>query len=67
MSYLISYDNMPSGLGVTFSAKYVTAEDKKTLDAIPEVGVKKSDGSILFKGDDLSKCPLEIHCLFQEG
>ena len=67
MSYQISYLNKFDGVNVSFTAKYVPAKGIDADGAIPNVPVKKADQSELFKGDDLSKLPLELHCAFQEG
>lgn len=71
MSYMLSYGGgfNPSGgnMNISFSAKYVTAKDIEADGPIAAVPVQKADHSELFKGDDLSKLPLEISCLFQEG
>ena len=63
MSYLFSYD----GMNISFTAKYVTAKDIEALGHIPTARVQKADHSELFRGDDLSKLPLELRCHFQEG
>jgi hypothetical protein len=55
------------GLNVSFAAKYVTAENIKTMRSVVAAPVKTADGPMLFKGDDMSGLPLEISCLFQEG
>jgi hypothetical protein len=71
MSYMLSYGggfNPPGGsMKISFSAKYVTAKDVETDGPILAAPVQKADHSELFKGDDLSKLPIEIRCLFQEG
>jgi hypothetical protein len=59
--------NNVDGLNVSFKAKYVSAEDMATEGLIPTAPVLKADRSPLFKGDDLSSLPLEIHCGFQEN
>jgi len=63
MSYMLSY----AGMNISFTAKYVTAKDIEADGHIPAARVQKSDRSELFRGDDLSNLPLEIHCFFQEG
>jgi hypothetical protein len=67
MRYLVSYLNGYDGINVSFTARYVSAEDHKTLDAIPAAPVQKADRSVLFKGDDLSRLHFETSCSFQEG
>lgn len=62
MSYMLSYP----GMNVSFKAKYVAAKNVETEGHIPAAPVRKADGTILFKGDDLSNLPLEVRCLFQE-
>jgi hypothetical protein len=56
-----------SGMNVSFEVKYVSAQDAKTLEAIPVAPVQKTDRSMLFKGDDQRELPLAISCGFQEG
>jgi hypothetical protein len=63
MSYMFSYP----GMNISFTAKYVAAKDIDADGPIPAAQVRRADGSILFKGDDLKNYPLEISCLFQEG
>ncbi len=60
---MLSYD----GMSISFKAKYVSAKDIEAEGPIPAAPVQKADHSDLFEGDDLSKLPLEIRCLFQEG
>ncbi len=47
--------------------KYVSAEDMKAEGPIPTAPVQKADRPPRFKGDDLSKFPVEIDCGFQEN
>jgi hypothetical protein len=67
MSYNLSYVNKYDSIGISFTAKYVTAKDIDADGPIPSAPVRKADHSILFKGDDQKKYPLEIKCVFQEG
>lgn len=67
MTYLLSYVQHYDGINVSFTAKYVSEKDAKTLDSTPTAPVRKADHSELFKGDDQSELPLEIVCSFQEG
>src|SRR5439155_21003765 len=56
MRYMLSYDDM----SISFRAKYVTVKDIEAYGRIPAAPVEKADHSELFKGDDLSRLPLEI-------
>lgn len=67
MSYLISYINRYDGVNVAFSAKVVPSEKVNASPPIPTVPVRKADKSIFLKGDDQSKLPVKLDCLFQEG
>lgn len=69
MSYMLTYGGnfSPSGMNISFRARYVTAKDMPTDGPVPAAPVRKADRSELFKGDDLSNLPLEILCDFQEG
>jgi hypothetical protein len=67
MQYMLSYVNNFDGINVSFKAKYVKVEDMAAEGPIPAAPVLKADRSPLFKGDDLSRLPLEIHCGFQEN
>ena len=62
MTYMRSYD----GLNVSFTAEYVPAKEIDANGPIPTAPVNKADQSELFKGDDSSKLPLKLRCLFQE-
>jgi hypothetical protein len=66
MQYMLSYVNNSDGINVSFKAKYVMAEDMKAEGPIPTAPVQKADRSPLFRGDDLSNFPVEIHCGFQD-
>ena len=68
MSYLLTYvgKSSPSGMNISFRARYVTAKDIEADGPILAAPVRKADRSDLFKGDDLSTLPLEIRCGFQE-
>ena len=66
MQYMLSYVNIFDGINVSFIAKYETADAMKAEGPIPTAPVQKADRSPLFKGDDLSSFPVEIHCGFQE-
>jgi hypothetical protein len=67
MQYMLSYVNNADGINVSFKAKYVSAQEMAAEGFIPTAPVQKADRAPLFKGDDLSKFPLEIHCGFQEN
>ena len=71
MVYTLSYGGGSSdsreNMNISFRAKYVTAKDIQADGTIPVAPVQKADHSELFKGDDLSSLPLDIHCGFQEG
>ncbi len=69
MSYMLTYGGnlSPSSMNISFRARYVTAKDIEADGPVPAAPVQKPDRSKLFKGDDLSKFPLEIRCGFQEG
>jgi hypothetical protein len=67
MHYLLSFNNMPVGLNVGFTAKYVGAESLKSPETVPTPPVQKADGSVLFTGDNAAGLPIKIHCSFQEN
>jgi hypothetical protein len=67
MTYQVSYLNNFDGMNVSFKAKYMPAKEIDADGPIPNAPVKKTDQSELFKGDDPSKFPLELRCMFQEG
>jgi len=67
MTYIQNYNNKYDGIGISFTAKYVTSKDIDADGPIPAAPVRKADRSMFFKGDDLKNYPLEISCLFQEG
>jgi len=69
MGYQLSFFGRSggSGMNVSFTVKYVSAKDAKILGAIPVAPVQKTDGSVLFKGDDQRGLPVGIACGFQEG
>jgi hypothetical protein len=67
MTYQVSYLNNFDSMNVSFKAKYMPAKEIDADGPIPNAPVKKTDQSELFKGDDPSKFPLELRCMFQEG
>ena len=70
MQYWLTYLNRdmtngtPCGMNVSFSAKYVSAKLIGNGTTTPSISVKKLNESELFKGDDLSKYPLELRAGF---
>jgi hypothetical protein len=67
MQYMLSYNGKDTGMNIAFKVTYVPARDIDANGVIPVAPVKKADGKDLFPGDDSSKLPLKLHCLFQEG
>lgn len=65
MKYSLSYNNQYDGLGISFQAKYVAAEDLKAEGPVPTAPVKRADQSVLFQGDDPSHFQLKINCAFK--
>ena len=67
MSYQDSYVNIPNGVNVSFSAKYMSAEEMEKHGPMPIPQVKKADRSVLFHGDSLTNCPIVLSGVFQEN
>jgi len=68
MSYQDSYVNKPgNGVNVSFTAKYMSAEELQREAPIPTAAVKKADRSVLFAGDSLTNCPVVLSGSFQEN
>jgi hypothetical protein len=67
MSYMLSFQNKPVGLNISFTAKYATADSLKSSETVPTPFVQRADGSVLFKGDNMAELPMEIRCAFQEN
>jgi hypothetical protein len=66
MSYMLSFQNVPGGLNVSFTARFVSTKEMQSEKPMFIPPVKKADGSMLFIGDDQSKQPINLDCLFQE-
>ena len=69
MNHMVSYSgglNPRGGVNVSFSVKYVSADDHKTLDSIPAAEVKKANGKVLFKGGDAASSSGHMSFSFQE-
>jgi hypothetical protein len=54
-------------VNVSFSAKYISAEEMRKKDPTPTFPVEKADRSILFEGDSLTNCPIVLSGSFQEN
>lgn len=67
MSYLASYVNTPNGVNISFSAKYMSADEMQHEGPIPTASVQRADRSELFKADPLTNCPAVLSGLFQEN
>jgi hypothetical protein len=67
MRYMLSFQNVPDGLNVSFTAKFETVKEMQSEKPMLIPPVRKSDGSMLFIGDDQSKKPINLDCLFQEN
>jgi len=67
MFYQDSYVNIGKGVNVSFSAKYMSAEEIQHAGTIPMFPVKKADRSELFAGDSSTNCPIVMSGGFQEN
>jgi hypothetical protein len=65
MSYQQSYVNAYDGVNVQFSAKYVPTKDIEAEGPIFTAPVRKTDRTMLFKGDNSENDPIQFFCVFQ--
>jgi hypothetical protein len=65
MNYMLSFFSKDKGLNVSFTAKYLTAQEMKTAGPIPTAPVETADHSIIFKSENPAQSPIQIECGFQ--
>jgi hypothetical protein len=66
MSYENGQRDISGGVNVTFSAKYVSAEEMQREGPVLAAAVKREDQSQLFRGDILTNCPIALSGGFQD-
>ena len=66
MQYMLSYVHGNDGINISFQARYETLAELTAGGTIPTAPMQKANRTPLFKGDEASGLPMEIHCGFQE-